>query len=117
MANSLDHMINETDPGKMGIIVSMLIMAGSLVPKIDSAWIKVQNPYSLQFLLFGVSVFFFSYAIKLNVRHKIEVINNEQYMATILPHNFILLSKICFFISAVIFVLAMVFMFLSYIKV
>jgi len=85
MVDSLKYLSQENDPGKLGIIVALIILISSAVPNMETELIKLSNPFKFQTLLLGISMFFFAYGIKLNSVVKIETINGKPYLASVLP--------------------------------
>ena len=104
---------NEKDIPKIGLIVSTLIITLSLIPDIKSKLFDLANPYSFQSFLIGVGMFFFFMGIRLNMTNRIEKIGKEYHSFDVLPARYTPLSKACFWISGVISIIFIIFIFIK----
>lgn len=102
MKEEIRAVLQENNPPKIGLIVSTIIIVGSLIPSIKSNLFTISSENSTIFFLAGLAMLFFFMGIKVNMTIRYEKVGESIQASDILPPRYTLLSKTCFFISFII---------------
>ena len=95
---------NENDHTKIGFIVSVIVIGGSLIPNISSTWITISNEHSLFFFTIGIFIFMLSMGIKVNMKVQLKKDGDLTHIINVLPDKYTNLS-ISLFLIALLFLL------------
>ena len=96
---------DENNPAKIGLIISTLIITGALIPTIKTNLFSIEAKNSLLFLLLGLSMFFFFMGIRVNMNIRFEKVGETMQALDVLPSHYTPLSKFCFLISLILFII------------
>ena len=90
---------------KIGLIISSIIITGALLPNVQTNWLTFDSKNSLTILFLGCSMFFFFMGIKVNQMESIVERGGIIIRKTTLPKSYTSISKFCFLISLILFII------------
>jgi len=106
---------DENNPAKIGLIVSSIVIAGSLIPKISSSWINVSDEHSLFIFTIGLFLLMLFMGIRVNMNFRFEKVGNSICEIDTLPNNdYTTLSKSFFWLAALFLIISIILLFLGF---
>jgi|GEM_PF-2314246 len=102
--NATREVSQENNPAKIGLIISAMVIAGSLIPKISSPLFSISNEHSLVIFFMGMFLFMLFMGIKVNMSVRFYGI----YIIDSLPNNYTMLSKSFFSLAALFLITALI---------
>ena len=104
----------ENNPAKIGLIMSAIVIAGSLIPKISSSLFSISNEHSLVIFFTGIFMFMLFMGIKVNMNVRFEKDGNNTHVIEVLPNNYTILSKSFFWLATLFLIVALILLILGF---
>ena len=105
---------DENNPAKIGLIVSAIVIVGSLIPNFSSSWLSMNNENSLVIFFIGLFMFMLFTGIKINMNFRFEKIGDITYGIDVLPNNYTSLSKSFFWLAGFFLTLSIILLVLGF---